>query len=209
MRAPRTNDEISALLREEPDSWEYLLYAGAMLIARVDLEEQYRDHLIGYAPLEGDSLDAEEAINRLQAAFPDAQALVKQVDRLFSATIQERAFGLPGESGDGALIRQLAARTMDMYRGLLDWAKELRSCRVPEEFQTVYQLAAGLVNKPIEQIRAFVDELVVQMDSVAERLEDKDDDSPIKVTVVLTVSIEEGATEAFSEELKRMEATLL
>lgn len=209
MRVPRTKDEISALVREEPDGWEYFLYAGAMLIARDDLEEQYRDHLIGYAPLEGDSLGQAEAIQRLEAAFPDAQALVGQVDRLFNTALQERAFGSPGESGDEALIRQLSARTMDMYRGLMNWARGLRSCRVPSEFRTAYHLAADLVNKPIEQIRGFVDELVVGMDSAAERLGESDGEDPVEVTLVLTVSIEEGATDAFTDELKRLEARLV
>lgn len=196
-------------MRELPDVWEYLLYAGAMLAARDEIEDLYRDHLIGYAPLAGESLDANESIGRLQGAFPDAQALAKQIERMFNAELQERAFGIPGQSGDEALIRQLAERTMAQYRGLLEWAGGLRSARVPEEFQTAYQLAADLVNKPIEQVRAFVDEVVAQMDSVAERIERDDDDSPIQVTVALVVSIEEGATDAFIEELGSLEATLL
>ena len=53
-RTPRTRDELTALLRERQAGWEYLLYAGSLLINQISLEDEYRDHLLRYVPLTAD-----------------------------------------------------------------------------------------------------------------------------------------------------------
>lgn len=194
---------MAALLREQPDGWEYMLYGGSLLLLRDGHEQEYRDHILRYAPLEGEPLDSSDAVLRLEAAFPDALALVAATMRLFDPSIQERAFGRPGEPGDEALIQQLAQRTIDGYLQLMKWGMGLRSARAPTEFQTAFQLAADMVARPVEEMRAYVDDVVNKMDTVPDLLTGEYAD-PIKTTITMVLTIDDAASDAFGRELERI-----
>lgn len=211
IRCPRTDDEVAALLNTKPDGWEYLLYGGALHVERAKLEEQYRDHALGYAELHGAPLDLHEAIYEVGAAFGDAQAMVATLMNMFDHERQERAFGRPGEPGDAELIQHLARRTVDGYAGLMEWARRLRSMRVPTEMQEAFRLAAGMMDTPVEEFREYVDQAVSQMDQSADLVAQADadpeisDDNPLVLTLQLTLTIDEDAVQRFGDELRRVE----
>ena len=202
-RTPRSSDERTALLRERPGAWEYLLFAGSLLMRREELEDDYHDHQLRYVALEGDPLDEEAATSRIQSAFPDALALVAAIQQLFDQHLHERAFGAPGEPGDEALIQRLAKRIIDRYLELMIWSRDLRAARVPSQFQRVFQLAADMALRPVDEIREFVDDTVREMDSVRQRLADVGA-SPIEITLTLVVTMDEAVHEAFDQELERL-----
>lgn len=202
IKTPTTPDEFTTILREEPDGWEYLLYAGKLLVGMRDLEDEYRDHLIGYAPLTGEPLSAWASIERLQAAFPDALALVDPMHRLFAAETVQNAMGRLGEPGDADAIEHLANRTIAMYRSWMDWGKALRAARVPAEFQRAFHLAADFMRQPVEEMRMYVRKVVEFADSLERLL---NEDEPVKVTLELVVSLDEAVEEEFSLELRRLE----
>lgn len=206
-RSPRSDDDMTALLRERPDGWEYLLYGGSLLLLRDAHEGEYRDHLLRYAPLEGEPLDSSAAIQRLEAAFPDALGLVAATMRLFDPRIQERAFGPSGKPGDEALIQQWAQRMIDGYVQLMMWGKGLRAARVPTEFQTAFQLAADMVARPVDEMRAYVDDVVNKMDTVSDLL-GRDDEEPVEITITMVLTIDDDSSAAFSRELERVHEAL-
>lgn len=206
LKTPTKPDEFISLLREQPDGWEYLLYAGKLQVGMQNLEDEYRDHLIGYAPLTGEPLSAWASIERLKAAFPDALALVSPMHRLFAAETVQNAMGRLGEPGNADAIEHLADRTMAMYRSWMDWGKALRSARVPAEFQLAFHLAADFMRRPIEDMRVYVHKVVEFADSL-ERL--MKEDEPVTVTLELVVSLDDAVEEEFSLELKRLEGLQL
>lgn len=206
-RTPRTQDEVAALLRERPAFWEYRLYAAYLLAAMTELDDEYRDHLLRYAPLSGEVLDDTAALTRLQAAFPDVQALTDSIMRFFTPEAQERAFGKPGEDGDAELIRHLAHRTIGGLRELMDWARDLRSARVPTEWRRAFNLLADTAHNPVEEIREYVHQAVETIDQLEDLAEGATEDEPVEITVHLVLTADEELIDSFTAELARLEAT--
>ena len=164
-------------------------------------DEAYRDHRLRFSPLEGEALSYSAAVERIQTAFPDAIALVSNVDRLFDPASIRWAFGPDGEAGDEEVIRHLADRTIRTYRGWIDWGRDLRATRVPTDLQSAYHLAADLMRQPVEEMRSFVVETVAVVDSFADLPED---DEPIEVTLSLVVTMDSEAESAFEDELESL-----
>lgn len=214
-RCPRTSDEVAALLNTRPDMWEYLLYGGTLLIERAKLEDQYRDHVLGYAEPDGPPLDVETAIDEASAAFGDALAMAATLMNMFDAERHEQAFGKPGEAGDAILIQHLAKRTVDGYSEMMAWSRRLLSMRVPTEMQQLFRFAAALMETPVGEFRDYVDDVVAQLDKAAvmsarrDAQPDARDEGPVEVTVQLTLTIEENALQRFNDELHRVETAML
>lgn len=214
-QCPSTNDEVAALLNTKPDIWEYLLYGGTLQIERAKLEDRYRDHMLGYAELDGSPLDPQTAIDEASAAFADAQAMAATLMNMFDAQRHERAFGMPGEAGDPALIQHLAKRTVDGYAEMMAWSGRLLSMRVPAEMQELFRLAAALMETPVEEFRAYVDDVVAQLDKAAALVAERNangrsgDEDPLEVTVQLTLTIDTDALQRFNEELRRVERAVI
>jgi hypothetical protein len=202
---PRTADEIAILLRDRPDAWEYLLYAGTLFLRMQREEPEYRDHLMRYATLAGDPLDEVAASSRLIAAFPDATALADILMELFESDVQELAFGRPGEPGDPDLIVALAERTMDGYVGMMRWGRDLRGARVPTRFRRAFKLAADMIRTPVEEMRGYVNEMVEKLDATLTALAVSGPTTPVPVIeVALILTVKDSATDAFSAELERL-----
>ncbi len=199
---PRTRDTLAVVRRERPDGWEYLLYAGVLFLGMRDLEGSYRDHLLRYAALTGDPLSEWDAIKKLKEAFPDATALSGSIDRIFAAESVERAFGRIGEPGDDQAIQHLAERTIALYSSCMDWGRDLRSARVPTEFQTAFNLAADFMRLPVEQMREYVQRLVTFGDSLEEPISTGESDY---VTFTLELSIDDAVADEFAMELSRLQ----
>ena len=201
-RTPRTRDGLAVVRRERPDGWEYLLYAGVLFLGMRDLEGSYRDHRLRYAALTGDPLSEWDSIERLKAAFPDAMALSGSIDRFFAAESVERAFGRAGEPGDDEAIQHLAERTIAIYGSCMDWGRDLRSARVPTEFQPAFHLAADFMRLPVEQMREYIQKLVALADSLEELMRTGE---PVQVTIILELSIDEVVSDKFAMEMGRLE----
>jgi hypothetical protein len=200
---PRDAEAVSSLLRDRPDGWEYLLYAGTMLVERDACEDVYRDHLLRHVRPRGPALDDEAAVQRLRAALPDLQASVDAAMALFDPRVQQRAFGPPGTPGDAGLIQQLATRTVDAYRQFIDWGADLRSTRVPLQMRRAYGLAADLARQPVEDIRSFIDAAVAAMDDLPRQLAE-DTDEPINVDLTLVLTLDENLAAEYSREVERI-----
>jgi hypothetical protein len=201
-RVPRTADEEATLLRVRPDAWEFLLFAS-VLRQRLDaLEPKYRDHQLRFArPAPGSRLSEFDAMAFLGAAFGEARVLVGNVNRVLDGAAQERAFGPLGEPGDAVQIEHLGARLIDVYESLLDWAARLRGAAVDEDFEHAIELASRFVDLPIHQFRDFVDRVVATTDEIPALLRA---DKPVRLTLTLEVSIEEGLEAELHGELDRL-----
>lgn len=203
-RVPRTAEENHQLLAQRPSAWEHLLYTGILLQRRDTIEDKWRDHDIRYARRRG-YLNLKEAAATLSGAASEASAIASGIVRVLDPRAQEAAFGAPGEPGDPDRIEHLAGCLISLYEEFLDWAAKLRGVSIPEELRHVFELAAQLADKPIQNTLVFIDELVEKMDNVSERL---DRDGNIQVSMELVVEVDEQLASRFSKELDRVMARL-
>lgn len=200
-RVPRTLEEEAILLAGRPDGWEYLLFASELLRGRDELEPMWHDHQVGYSASQGSISDA-EARELIGGAFGESRAIVANVGRVLSKDSLDRAFGLPGEPGEPALIKHAAQRLIDVYGALLEWSSRLRGFAVSEDYENLLEIVALFVDQPIRQVRDFVDLVVTETDRIPSMLRAGE---PINLTLTLTVALEDGIEERFYSELTRLE----
>lgn len=200
-RAPRGYREIDEVVSERPPGWEYLFFAGVLHAEKAVLEAKYLDHELRYAALSGERMEDNEMSSFLRRMFNEIGALVRSLVSMMEPEVQERAFGPSGVAGDPIRIRHLAQRWNSAYEGLLDWATRIRGLSHDGRFDSAFELLARFADKPIEQYRSFVDELIEEVDRLPTALATSE---PLTISLSVTVSIEEGLAEEFSAELARL-----
>jgi hypothetical protein len=189
---PRTPEELAAVVRDRPLAWEYLLFAGILLIGKQDLELRWRDHRLGlptgeYHRVEEDDVPryASEMIGRLAW-------LLEPINRVFAPDAQEEAFGAPGESGDPRVIEHFAGWIITAYAKVLDWAGTVRSAGVPDEFDRAIALIAHAADSSLQAIRSFIDGVVAQLDELPAKLAEREEgDEPLELHMTLTLEADE------------------
>jgi hypothetical protein len=206
-RVPRTPSEEAYLISTRPPAWPYLLFAAVLLRERDSLASELRDHEIGYAAPRGSKLADREAWKTLESAMPTASVIAGNLDRLFATTVQERVFGGADEEGGAEGVAHLAARVIDIYRGLLNWSAELRGAVVSDNFSEAFRIAARFADGPVRQINEFVDYAVTQIDAVPSALRE-DTSEPIEISLLLKLDIDDGLVEEFTAELQRVASGL-
>jgi hypothetical protein len=149
-------------------------------------------------------LDEDGAIQRLRETFREAESFGSSVERLLDPTAQQKAFGAPGEPGDPKRIQHLGGRLVDVYESMLDWASQLRRIHVPEDFRHAFELAARMIDQPIEEFREFIDRPVTAMDGLSGQLAEPDD-GPLVIDLELRLSVDESVAAAFHSEMQRLQ----
>lgn len=200
-KVPRSQKAIEALMTERPGVWEYLLYAGLLKANMDKLEPKYQDFTMGFAVRNGRSVARDELVDFAQSAIASISAIVRNFERVLGAEVQERAFGKPGEPGDVDRVVHLAERFVSVYEDFMDWASDLRGTATRVEGGAdALRVLARWAEQPVEECRRFVAALVVDMDTVTERVEAGEN-----VAIDLTVKLELDPTisEEFNEKLRR------
>lgn len=202
-RVPRSADERDALLETRPAAWEYLLFSSCLLAGKEALEAQWRDTRLGLATGRKRKVSLGEATDRLQAAMNSAQDSVARIMSLLAPAALEPAFGRSGEAGDPQLIEHLASRFVEVYRNLLDWPSQLRDLDAPAAIRPALDTASHFVDRPIEQIRDFIQTNVDALDSLAERMRGG---GPIELVFNLTLEMDESLVEKFEAQLEQAQS---
>lgn len=200
--SPRTVEQKRELLAQRPEGWEYLLYAGEIWQRRQALESKWLDHELGYARRTGQHLNEGEAITLLRSAMADFSACMTNVVKMLNPQGRERAFGLPGQPGNPALIEHIGIRFVEVYEEILDIAAKLRGTGVCKNMETVMDSAARLVDTPLKEISDFIDQLIAKADSIPDRLAREE---PITIELTLTLTIDDEAKQRLDLEMKRAE----
>lgn len=204
---PQNEAELEGLLVQQPECWEYLQFAGVLLLGKRTLEPKWLDYQSGFAPREGVYLDPHDAGRYLTGAIKDAQAIISPVEPILSPENQVRAFGAPGEPGDPRLIEHLAKRILSTYEGLLDWATRIRGVAFPVRFRRAAELVAMIAEQPAEDIRSFVDHSVDQIGRVPAWLT-REDSTPLQIDLPLTLTVDDRVSAELEDELERIEKEL-
>lgn len=201
---PRTPEELSRIISERPRGWEYLLFAGALILELEPLESRYEDYKLGYAPRLGITVYESQFREYLQIQLGELRVLVDNFTRIFNTETLAPAFGPPGEAGDPAKLLHMAKRMMRLYDELLTWVERLRGTSIPSEYQRLTRILASFADQPIEEIRRFVDEYAANTELIMQAISD---DMPISITHNVRFDIPNDITDAFSKEIDRLKTS--
>lgn len=202
-KVPRDESARRELLANKPPAWEYLLFGGMLAQGLQRTEPKWRDYRLGIAPFVGPSIRKEDLANEMVERLSRGSAIVSKLDKLFDPQVQELAFGAPGKPGDPDLIEHIAARTVDMYEGLLDWATELRALRLPEGAEELIDLAVLLVEQPIDATRDFIKAYVQKIEYAMESLLDGSKDQ-VNLSLGLIFSVPSTVVKDFEKYLAKI-----
>jgi TIR domain len=205
LRSPRTVEQKRELLAQRPEAWEYLLYAGVLWQGRQALEAKWRDHELGYARRTGQHLDDKAALRLLSSAMDDLKACMANLLKMLDPQARERAFGPPGQSGDPTLIEHIAMRFIQVYEEVLDVAAKLRGTGISDHMASVMDAAAHLADTPLSEIRDFIDQVIVETDTIPDRLARGE---PITIALTLTLTVDDEAGKRFDVEMDRARKAL-
>ena len=198
---PRSRESLDALLRERPRAWEYLYFAGLLKSEVEGFEPKYLDSQARFAPQSAGRVDAAEIPSYLDHALDALKAVVGKLDTLVAPDVLQAAFGPPGQEGDPVRIRHLAQRWGTVYEELLDWAAAVRGVGAPSEYRHLLETVARFVDRPIERFRAFVDDLVRELDSIPDRVALG---APVTISLTLTLDFDDEVMAAYNLELAKL-----
>ncbi|WP_329463870.1 hypothetical protein [Streptomyces sp. NBC_01431] len=199
---PRDAEEQRALISQAPPAWEYLLFASALKLGKERLEPKWRDFQTGYGRRNGMYHDESSSIQRLVDAFSDVEGVVERMVMVFSARIQEEAFGPPGVRGNSDSILHLAGRVVAGYEEILDWASEIRGEVYPESTKNAAKLAAQMAERPAQDVRDFIDRVFLEISKLPDLL--KLPNPRVKLSLELTVTVDDAAVLAFTKEVRKI-----
>jgi hypothetical protein len=206
---PRTDEEVATLLTVKPPGWEYLLYAGSLLLGVQRLEQRHSDYMIGYAPRTGTVIMPADFAGYIQSQICELQVIIGMLNVLIgNETFLRDAIGPPGEAGDPDKIAHAASRIINLYEDFLLWAERIRGHAMPSAERKVADALAKFAEQPIEELRDFVRRLVRRIDNLPAEIS-SDQSTPIIIQETITLTIPSAVSEEFStrlDDLKRENA---
>ncbi|MCP2204576.1 TIR domain-containing protein [Lentzea flava] len=163
-QTPVNAESVSALLRERPLGWEYLLYTAVVWQGWRDLEGKYRDHFHRYAPLNG-VVEYGDGLDDIHKRNVMLTELITVARETLSDDAQKELFGGHGDPDDIIHFGRLFVRIFDDF---LEWARGIYgtsyarrttrdACRLQACFADT-QLRA--MHKAVLHLRASADTLV-------------------------------------------------
>lgn len=208
-RIPTTVAEQEQLRIDQPEWWEYRLYAGVLMQGRIELEDKWRDHDLRLPGGPRREPDPKATTDFLSGEIAWMTRQVQALDRLFTPAVMEEAFGKPGEPGDSERITHTARRVIQVYESMMDWATSLRNTVVPSDYAHLLELNARMAEGPVRQIRDFTQTVADQIARIpALKKQAKEQGAskqePMVVELTLHLSLDQQNQEELYAELGRL-----
>jgi hypothetical protein len=152
---PRDDAALRVVLGEKPPAWEYLATAYELVNRTEELERRYRDHKVRFA--RSTEYVADSDIDRyVKERLAELKAYMRNLNNMLEQSATDRAWGLPGHSGDVDEIGHFADRFATILANLLDWASRLNGASAEsDKGQAVLTTFAKYADQPIEEMHAF------------------------------------------------------
>lgn len=170
-RVPRTEHERRSLLGTRPFAWEYFLFAATLFDGARRLEVKYRDHEVRFAPRTSQVVSGSDVFGFVSAKASELSMITRRINALLSPDVQARAFGGSGQPGDVDRIVHLASRIVSIYEDLMDWASDVRGTVVHQDARELVDLVAEMADRPVCEVRRFIDDCVRETDALRARFE--------------------------------------
>jgi hypothetical protein len=139
-----------------------------------------------------------EVIDWIGTKNNELMMITENMSSLINNALVE-AFGLPGVSGDADHIVYVADKMVEMFRKTIEWTIDFRSVIVPEDCQTVIDVASGLSETLISDIDRYSDKFNHEISKALDHL--KQSDAPYAVD--LTIKLQAPNLTVYNEELHR------
>lgn len=193
-QVPVTDGAQEQLIRDEPQWWEYRLYAGALMQGRIELEGKWHDHELRL-PRGPRRMPSESPSQFLSRETAELSRFMETLDRVFDPGILEQAFGPPGQPGDSRRIVHVARGVIQVYESMMDWAAELRSASLSSDYHEILELTARMADGPVRQTRDFIQRSADQIARIPLLIEEAKSkgattESPMEVELVLHVELD-------------------
>lgn len=181
--------------------WEYLYFASELARGLAAHEAEYLEYQSQVTALTGLAVaNPAGHIRQLTDEIRDATA---EVPGLLSPAVLEPAFGPPGQPGDEAGIRSVAARLTEVYAELIFWGLRVRNANVEPTWRPVYAALAKYVSLPLHQFQDFSAALSAKTAKViADVRAGVTQSEPLEVS--LNVSVDPAAVSEFGAALVAM-----
>lgn len=199
-----TSGGKDTLAAERPPGWEFLLFARALRERRDALESKWRDHELALPSRTRRYIEDDQIASFVSRAFGRLGSIMEPLARVFEG--QEAAFGAPGEPGDPVRIEHFANWIMGAYEDMLDWEAELRAADVSDQFERTLELASRCADRPLSEVREFVDELIARVGEIPAYLELPEAEreaNPLRIEATLVVTADEPLMAETVRELQR------
>jgi hypothetical protein len=205
---PTTTESQDVMIAAGADWWEYALFAGTLVEGLSRLETKWDDHELRLANGPRRAVADNEVSDYLQGELDWLTRQVSAIDRILTTESNERAFGRRGEPGDADQIRALTRRMISIYDRLLDQAVAMRSTSVPSRWRELVDVTAEFLDGPLMQIREFVKQSADQIARLPELAAEGTEENPVRITLTLTVRLEDSVKQRHAEALDRLRAAL-
>jgi len=191
---PVTGSAQEELIRNQPQWWEYRLYAGVLMEGRIDLESKWHDHELRL-PRGPRRVASEPPSDFLSGETSEMRRFMGILDRVFDPGVLEQAFGAPGEAGDPERTIHVARGVVQVYESMMDWAAEMRNTNIRSDFEEVLELTARMADGPIQQIREFIQLVADQVARIPVLLQEAETkgatiEAPMELELTLHVELD-------------------
>lgn len=200
-----TAAELAALGNDQPQGWEWALFASVLVQRRTPLLPRLRDSELGFTPA---------STTRVYSGRELGRTLVGLIDELLSTTGQLESFmaapafmaamrdGADGSPADAEAVTHVAHRVMDYHERFLTLSERCRGLSAPSQYADVIADCARLLDIPLQSYREFIDELVGVVQSLPQVLHHATG-TVYMGAVVLDINMDEQLRSRF---FKRLEA---
>lgn len=202
---PRTRGQLDKVASDRPLAWEYLLFAGALIVEMGELDSRYRDYLLGYAPRSGVPVYEANFMEFFQIQLNELINISTFFQQIFSNQAVDEAIGPRGVSGDPVKILHLAKRYISVYDELLHWTERLKGTPVPRKYQKLIAILGRYSEQPIAEIRHFVNYYAEQIEQIPAALKAG---TSVRIQINVKFELAPELSQELNAEFSRLKAML-
>lgn len=182
---------------------EFTLFAAELEAGLAHLAPKIADFRMGYAsPNDTHLANKDQVAHFTQQRLAAVMPIVNNLERVLAPEHQLRAFGPPGEPGDEATIRHIAASLTRMVEAMLDWALDIRGTSSPEAAQPALWALSRYAEPVVEEHERFVRGYREQIEVLLAAVE-ADPESEVRLEIRYAPEIPDSMTSEFQRALRR------
>lgn len=196
---------LTKLAETKPHSWQWALFGSVLVQRRDALQEQLRDHSLGFAPQNGQRItELAELVQLIRNSMHDVQQNGHQLVKLVETPAFRAAFGEPNElSDDPDVILHVATRVMDHYERYLQLARNVRGTAAPSDYINILDSCGRLSDMPMSGMDEFIDAYVRMVEEMPDLLIQAGGKN-ITVPITLPIHVDNDLLQNVVDQLKQI-----
>lgn len=167
-----TADEVTRLLAERPDCWQWAAFASVLFQRWAAVEERRVRVALGHRDRPSARLRTDrECALFVRMRIRDCDELVRDCDAFMRAPGFMDVFGDPSDEStvDGDGVLRVAHRLADYYERHIELAEESRDCVVPDRHLELLRNCTALLSAPLRDFGDFINDVLERFDEMRRR----------------------------------------